>query len=103
MTATSYVHALWEKAFHCMSIYDETRVNRLFVDGQHEHVRSSVQTWWRSHRNADLHTIAANATAAAYLGGGSKIKGSNSDGYSAEKRPVLLTGFGPLFPPSNPP
>lgn len=89
--------------FRCGSVYDKTRVKSLFVEGLHDHIRSTVQTWcqhvwtvdfqWRSHNKAAFQPLQTNEMAAVDLRRGSKVPGSNSgftNGGNASRAPQRI-------------
>lgn len=79
----SMSHAVYElglqaKKFRFNSVFDDTPIKSLFVKKLHNHIRSTVYTWWSYHSNADVQTMEANAMAATDLVGVSKAAALNS-------------------------
>lgn len=61
------IRSLMEKALRCSRFHEEPCPEELFIEGFHYTVSFSVGTYWRSHKNATLRSLAGYATSSIKL------------------------------------
>lgn len=67
MTEAQFEALLWKKALRCGSVFPETRLRSLFIEGLNATIRQIVRGEWARHPDADLGTLQRYATSMAHI------------------------------------
>lgn len=59
--AVRYLEFLWESLFRCGRVYENARLNGVFVEELHESITILMQNYWGAHKNATLQRLLQSA------------------------------------------
>lgn len=77
MTAVRYSEALTEETLRCGMLYNKPKLSRIFIEGLRSSICYSIRTYWGSHKEATLHSLARHTTSLVKLQKGSHSSGSS--------------------------
>lgn len=62
MSAVPYSATLWEKTLKCGRVYNESKLNGVFIEELHQSIRFSMENHWSANKTSTLQNLARYAT-----------------------------------------